>query len=393
MPPMNEILSMYAMDYNVPDEINFSKQRLVGKGAFGCVYDLGKKDGKDLVHKIEVVSTTNQSRVKMFDEVIYKGAGILDCDNVNYQVSDSELNRLKGSVAAYVSLNWLHDNKYTQKLAEKDFRKSRDFMHLGRHLLQRTIMCYEEGFSLGDSDRDTLEPTQIINLARSLADILSDLDKNKLIHRDIKPGNIIESKNDRYRLIDFSSMLITPSCPQYNNLPQDFKTLFEEEQEPRGVGTLPYMDLDAILGKPTMASDIHAFGITLYFLSTGKHPFLNAFSQSNPIKAFYALGQQEKVNRSKYENNFTFFGIPKKISKTMSNLFHPTHNARYDALEKLQEQLKDDVELKKEVEPKKIIDNEDSTVIISHPSYPAFHAAQTADKINLPTTQVSLLRK
>ncbi|MDO8727093.1 MAG: tetratricopeptide repeat protein [Candidatus Methanoperedens sp.] len=104
-----------------------------------------------------------------------------------------------------------------------------------------------------------------------------------IIHRDIKPGNILISKcnNKRiYKTTDFGLVAILEDAYQEKKL----KIL--SEQVSHGIGTWPYMPPEQFPGKflnrysfnpkpITTRSDIYSFGVTLYEVSTGRRPFSN----------------------------------------------------------------------------------------------------------------------
>lgn len=93
-------------------------------------------------------------------------------------------------------------------------------------------------------------------LVESLLLTLAYIHDNKLVHRDIKPDNILFNKSSEMRLIDFS-------------LTTKMKTRSRKIQ-----GTRTYIAPESILKKPvTQATDMYGLGITLYEALTGAPPF------------------------------------------------------------------------------------------------------------------------
>ena len=82
-----------------------------------------------------------------------------------------------------------------------------------------------------------------------------------IAHRDLKPDNMMMTTDDdtsQVKIIDFGlSKIIGPK---------------ERSKDP--FGTIPYAAPEIILRKPYSHSvDIWSFGVTLFFLITGFHPF------------------------------------------------------------------------------------------------------------------------
>src|SRR5579864_5640745 len=82
---------------------------------------------------------------------------------------------------------------------------------------------------------------------------------HQLIHRDVKPENMLVGTNHEVLLSDFGISLFTPSHEQLST--QNM------------AGTLPYMAPEQIRGKPGFASDQYSLGIVVYEWLCGVRPF------------------------------------------------------------------------------------------------------------------------
>ncbi|MCL4546827.1 MAG: FHA domain-containing serine/threonine-protein kinase [Deltaproteobacteria bacterium] len=101
----------------------------------------------------------------------------------------------------------------------------------------------------------------IINIAYQISSALSFAHKNKVIHRDIKPQNIILDKYGKIKITDFGIAKINVS-----------HTLTAEGE--RVVGTTYYMSPEQIKGEPIdLKTDIYSMGILLYEMVSGKNPY------------------------------------------------------------------------------------------------------------------------
>jgi eukaryotic-like serine/threonine-protein kinase len=132
------------------------------------------------------------------------------------------------------------------------------------------VMPYMPGGSLKDKlkERHVLPPAEAIYLATEMLNALQYAYERGLIHRDIKPGNMLFKSDGRLMLCDFG--LVKVISPETEG-----KSSFETASEtgPAITGTPEYMPPEQINGHPTFASDIYSIGIVLYEMLTGVRPF------------------------------------------------------------------------------------------------------------------------
>lgn len=129
------------------------------------------------------------------------------------------------------------------------------------------VMEYVDGNSLDKFDSpETLLPVEtVIDVMRQSAEALKYAATLGIIHRDVKPGNIIIRKDGRVKIADFGCAIINSSSSTQLGV----------------AGSLPYMSPEQIEGKPLgYQSDIYSLGSVFYRLLTGHYAYPMAAGQT-----------------------------------------------------------------------------------------------------------------
>lgn len=114
--------------------------------------------------------------------------------------------------------------------------------------------------------------SQVFKLLQEVLDILQFIHSHGLIHRDIKPNNLLRRKQDnKFVLIDFGS--VKQAWSQVITLQgQKINTFAIGLPATITIGTPGYMPTEQERGKPRPNSDIYALGMVCIQALTGVHP-------------------------------------------------------------------------------------------------------------------------
>ncbi len=141
--------------------------------------------------------------------------------------------------------------------------------------IQFLVMEYLEGETLASRLRKGALPiAQVLRYATEIADALDKAHRQGITHRDVKPGNVMLTKNGS-KLLDFGLAKLrpggaAPALAGISALPT------EEGLTAQGtiLGTFQYMAPEQLEGKDAGArTDIFAFGAMVYEMATGKKAF------------------------------------------------------------------------------------------------------------------------
>ena len=137
-----------------------------------------------------------------------------------------------------------------------------DYLQVGTDLY--LVEEYIPGIDLRQivSQQRRFTAPEVENFLLQMLRVLEYMHSKQLIHRDLKPQNIILCRTDRrFVLVDFGSVKDidpTPKCPQWI--------------DSIAIGTPGFAPPEQLADRPTYASDIYALGMTCIYLLTGKQP-------------------------------------------------------------------------------------------------------------------------
>ena len=171
-------------------------------------------------------------------------------------------------------------------------------------------MSYYHGQTLSDLiTRGPIPLENVANYTEQIAKGLQAAHANDIVHRDIKPGNIIVTTQDVVKILDFGIAKINDQ-----KLTQTGATL----------GTIGYMSPERVRGNDRgPAGDIWALGVLMYQMATGKQPFEGAIHEAIMYGIMYeepAYDEHLPENTPTYIREIIQRCLQKEVAQRYSNM-------------------------------------------------------------------------
>jgi serine/threonine protein kinase/Flp pilus assembly protein TadD len=132
-------------------------------------------------------------------------------------------------------------------------------------------MQFIEGWTLADRMRECqLSLNEALNVALQIADALTEAHAHDIVHRDIKPQNIMCTLQGRVKVLDFGLAKVSPLSAQEAS----YETQSLLSEPGLLVGTVPYMSPEQLRSESLDGrSDIFSLGALLYEMVSGRQLF------------------------------------------------------------------------------------------------------------------------
>jgi tetratricopeptide (TPR) repeat protein len=190
------------------------------------------------------------------------------------------------------------------------------------------ILEYVEGLSLADLIRHSgrVSSDRVVQIITQIADGLAAAARMGVLHRDVKPGNILLHKDGQAKLVDFGHAALV--------LEQRTVQSFGVDASPQAsIGTPAYIAPEQCLAAVAAdhRADIYSLGATFYHAVTGRMPFSGRTQHEMLFKQVQeqALPPQELVP-----------DLPPALSDVILTMMAKDPNDRYQTYEELLAALK-----------------------------------------------------
>jgi len=265
---------------------NFEIVRELGRGGMGCVYL-----AKQMKH-------TADGGEEILREIALK---VLPMQTPGNSKEQNEYNEAKDRFDAEVRAVSLLESGNIVRLYDSGFADG----------MQYLAMQYIDGSSLFDiiqRYKKTMPIDKIINYTKQICRGLLFAHNKGVIHRDIKPQNILVSReNDNCHISDFGIARIK----------RDERLTMVG----MAVGTPEYMSPEQASGKNLdQQTDLYSLGILIYELCTGNPPFWG----SDPVSVAYRQVHEEPKKPSKIRHD-----IPVRLENIIMKAIKKNKSERY----------------------------------------------------------------
>jgi Tol biopolymer transport system component len=225
------------------------------------------------------------SHYKVLEELSRGGMGIV------YRARDVKLDR---EVAVKVLPPELVSNEERKRRFLQEARAAASLQHPNIAVIHEVdevagvtflVMELIDGEKLSDRlARERLSFSRALALAGEIADGLSQAHGRGIVHRDVKPGNVMLTRDGHPKIIDFGLAKLLEPLGDLQERPSDFETAARVESRAGQVmGTLAYMSPEQARGRTIdHRSDLFSLGIVLYEMVTGTTPFTAASAAELP---------------------------------------------------------------------------------------------------------------
>ncbi len=189
------------------------------------------------------------------------------------------------------------------------------------------VMEYIEGRSLSDIVRTEgpLHPRRAAEIAADVAAALGFAHRNGVVHRDIKPGNILIAPSGQVKVADFGIAQAIAGGTEANLT-----------QAGAVMGTATYFSPEQAQGKPVdPRSDLYSLGCVLYEMLTTRPPF----SGDTPVAIAYKHVQEQAPLPSS-----TGVAVPPALEAIVAQLMAKDPANRYASAEDLRADLRNYLE-------------------------------------------------
>jgi eukaryotic-like serine/threonine-protein kinase len=199
-----------------------------------------------------------------------------------------------------------------------------------------------EGETLGRSIPARGFPVErFLSLAIAVADAVAAAHRQGILHRDLKPDNVMLTPDGRLKVLDFGLAKLREGVEEGDRTTRETQSV---TQDGRIVGTVAYMSPEQAQGLPVdHRSDIFSLGILLYEMATGERPFRG----NTNLSVLSSILKDTPRPASELRDD-----VPKPLARMIQRALEKRPEDRYQSASDLRRDLED---LKRDVDSGEVV--------------------------------------
>jgi serine/threonine protein kinase/tetratricopeptide (TPR) repeat protein len=226
----------------------------------------------------------------------------------------------------------------------------------------------------------TLETREVLDIAVQVASALEEAHAAGIVHRDIKPDNIMVRRNGYVKVLDFGLAKLTELSTDRSPSDGEASTRVLVQTDAGVVmGTSHYMSPEQARGKPVdLRSDIWSLGVVIYEMVAGRTPFQGETSTD----VIVAITQKEPPPIARFAPN-----VPAELDWIVTKALRKDREERYQTIKELLTDLR---RLKQRLEFEQEMERSIAPGTLTGSSVSNLGASFTVPERPLPTVEKSV---
>lgn len=215
--------------------------------------------------------------------IVYEAVDIVLNRTVAFKMLKDEMSDDEESVKRFIN-----ESKAVSMLSHPNIVKIFDVSVKSR--MKYIVMERVEGITLKSymQKKGALSTDEVLSYTEQVLKALEHAHSKGIVHRDIKPQNILLLKNGRVKVTDFG-IAVLPST--------------EQSSDGKAIGTVYYISPEQVNGREIDArSDLYSLGIMMYEMATGTLPF----NADTPISVALMQVREQPKPPSEIKKNIPF---------------------------------------------------------------------------------------